>query len=109
MGRLVLAVDPAVGVTPAAVAAAWGAEEETAALGPAAVETARAGTLLPGLLELVTIPLAVNLASSVVYDVVRRLLVRSRPKADVTDLELHLTETASGDRTMVVRLRREVS
>ncbi|GAA1575666.1 hypothetical protein GCM10009827_116880 [Dactylosporangium maewongense] len=107
MGRLLVAVDPAVGVAPGELAAQWGVGEETAALGVAQVEKAVNGTMVPGLLELVVVPLAVNLASSLLYDVVRRLIVRSQPAVDVAEIQLEMTDTPSGDRVMVVRLRRE--
>jgi hypothetical protein len=71
------------------------------------VEKAANGTMLPGLLELIVVPLAVNLASSILYDVVRGLIARSRPAVDVAEIELEMTDTPSGDRVMVVRLRRE--
>ena len=107
MARLVVAVDPAVGVEPAALAKAWDGDEEAAALGPASVQAPTPGTFLPGLAELIWVPLAVNLASSVVYDLVRRLVVQQRPSVDVTELEL--TETVSGDdRVVVVRVRRSI-
>ncbi|MCG5445690.1 hypothetical protein NIE79_004211 [Micromonospora sp. NIE79] len=108
MARLVVAVDPAVGVVPVALAKAWESDEEAAALGAASVQPAAPGTFLPGLAELVLVPLAVNLASSLLYDLVRRLIVQQRPAVDVTELEL--TETRSGDdRVVVVRVRRSVS
>ncbi|MEU0548762.1 hypothetical protein [Micromonospora sp. NPDC005979] len=105
MARLVVAVDPAVGVEPAALAKAWDSDEEAAGLGTAAVQPSSPGAFLPGLAELIWVPLAVNLASSVLYDLLRRLLVQQRPAVDVTELEL--AETVSGDdRVVVVRVRR---
>lgn len=105
MARLVVAVDPAVGVEPAALAKAWAGDEEAAALGAASLQPSAPGSFFPGLAELIWIPLAVNLASSVVYDLIRRLVVQQRPTVDV--LELELAETVSGDdRVVVVRVRR---
>ncbi|WP_433116677.1 hypothetical protein [Micromonospora sp. CA-246542] len=108
MARLVVAVDPALGVEPVTLAKAWDSDEESAALGAASVQRAAPETLLPGLAELVLVPLAVNLASGLLYDLVRRLVVQQRPAVDVTELEL--TETRSGDdRVVVVRVRRSAS
>ncbi|MEU0547051.1 hypothetical protein [Micromonospora sp. NPDC005979] len=108
MARLVVAVDPAVGVEPVTLAKAWDSDEESAALGAASVQQAAPETFLPGLAELVLVPLAVNLASGLLYDLVRRLVVQQRPAVDVTELEL--TETRSGDdRVVVVRVRRSAS
>jgi hypothetical protein len=105
MARLVVAVDPAVGVEPAAFAKAWAGDEEAAALGEASLQQSAPGSFFPGLAELIWVPLAVNLASSVVYSLVRRLIVQQRPAVDVTELEL--AETMSGDdRVVVVRVRR---
>ena len=105
MTRLVVAVDPAVGVEPAGLVKAWAADEEAAALGQASLQPSTPGTFVPGLAELIWVPLAVNLASSVLYDLVRRLVVQQRPAVDVTELEL--AETVSGDdRVVVVRVRR---
>jgi hypothetical protein len=105
MARLMVAVDPAVGVEPAALAKAWDADEEAAALGAASVQPSTPATYVPGVAELIWVPLAVNLASSVLYDLVRRLLVQQRPAVDVTELEL--AETTSGDdRVVVVRVTR---
>jgi hypothetical protein len=107
MARLVVAVDPAVGVEPAVLVKAWAADEEAAALGEASLQSSVPGSFFPGLAELIWVPLAVNLASSVVYDLVRRLVVAQRPAVDVTELEL--VETVSGDdRVVVVRVRRSI-
>ena len=43
------------------------------------VDGLRRGHFLPGLVELVLIPVAVNLASTVLYDPVRRLVRRLSP------------------------------
>lgn len=104
MGRLLVAVDPAVGVEPADLVVAWNDDREAAGLGAASVESPNGEVLLPGLLELVAIPIAVNLASAVLYDVVRRLVRRRRPEVTGPELELVEITTAQGDRVVVVRL-----
>jgi hypothetical protein len=104
MKRLLVAVDSAVGVEPTGLAAAWNDDREASALGTASVESPNGEVMLPGLLELVTIPIAVNLASAVLYDVIRRLVRRRRPEVTGPDLELVEITTAQGDRVVVVRL-----
>ncbi|GIE86993.1 hypothetical protein [Actinoplanes regularis] len=107
MARLVVAVDPAVGVEPAELVKAWADDEEAAALGEATLQPSAPGSFFPGLAELIWVPLAVNLVSSVLYDLLRRLVVKQRPTVDVTELEL--AETVSGDdRVVVVRIRRSI-
>lgn len=79
MGRVVIVVAPGTGIEPAAVVSAWNADAEASATGTAAAETAKGQDYFPGLVELVVIPLVVNVASSAVYDLVKRLAVRLRP------------------------------
>jgi hypothetical protein len=56
------------------------------------------------------IPGAVNLATSALYDLVGRVVRRSRPdRGELLELELVETTTALGDRVVVVRSRRERS
>jgi len=113
VARTLLALDPGLGVSPADVAAGWVADEQASAFGPAVVETARGQAFPPGALELVVLPVAVNLASNVLYDLLRRIVARSRPGGggdggggdggpafDVVE-----TTTAQGDRVLVVRAR----
>lgn len=107
MNRLLVALDASVGVDPAEFVEAWAADEEASRSGSASVVPAGGGTFLPSGLELVAIPLAVNLASGVVYDLLRRLVSRSRPKV-AEELELTEVSSASGDRLVVVRVRRRV-
>ncbi|MEV4643241.1 hypothetical protein AB0J80_38505, partial [Actinoplanes sp. NPDC049548] len=84
---------------------AWAGDEEAAALGTASLRPSAPGTFFPDVAELVGVPLAVNVASSVVYDLLRRLVVQQRPAVDATELEL--VETVSGDdRVVVVRVHR---
>lgn len=110
MGRVLVAVAPDVGVSPSAVAAGWDDEENGRALGTARLEVAPGGEFLPGPAELVLIPVAVNLASSVLYDVVRRLVWRAQSeRGDRRELELAEVMTGRGDRVVVVRLAREGS
>jgi hypothetical protein len=110
VARTLLALDPGLGVSPADMAAGWGADEQASAFGPAVVETARGQAFLPGALELVVLPVAVNLASNLLYDLVRRIVARSRPSGgggggggpafDVVE-----TTNAQGERVLIVRAR----
>ncbi|GGL96736.1 MULTISPECIES: hypothetical protein [Micromonospora] len=105
MARLVIAVDPATGISPTTLARTWEDDDEAAALGTASLHRPGPGTFWPGPAELVWVPLAVNLASTLLYDLIRRLVTKQRPPVDVTELEL--VETVSGDdRVVVIRLRR---
>ena len=106
MERLVIALDPAVGVNSAELAAAWDANEQARAVGPASVETSARGDFLPDVLTLVAIPLAVNVASTAITALVTRLVARLRnSRPDQPDIEVAELTSAAGDRVMVVRLR----
>lgn len=103
-GRLLVALDPGAGVAAALFAAAWSGDGEAQRVGGGAVVIPVSGAMfLPGVVELVAIPLAVNLGSSVLYDMVRRLLGVSRGSG-VGDLEFAEALTAEGERLLVVRL-----
>jgi hypothetical protein len=108
MPRLTLAMDPELEVDAAAFVAAWDADEEARRLGQAELEEARREALLPGIVELVVIPLLVNVGGSVLQDVVKRLVGKVRglrhPPGD--EFEVAELTTASGDRLVVVRSRR---
>ena len=107
--RLVVVVDPGVGVSAGELAGVWAGDPEASALGEVRVEAPTQGQVLfPGLLEFVVIPLAINLGSAVLYDVLRRVLHRSKPSGvAVEELELVESTTEEGDRLVVVRRRRE--
>jgi hypothetical protein len=107
-GRVLVALDPSVGIEAALFAAAWSEDGEAQGVGGGAIVVpAPGGVFLPGVAELVVIPLAVNLGSSALYDMVRRLLASSGGPADAGtgDLEVAETLTVEGERLLVVRLR----
>lgn len=107
MGRLVVVLDPGVAVTPADLAAAWDRDEESRATGAATVETAVPGDFL-GVLELVVIPLAVNLSTNAITALVGKLVTTLRPeRPDQSEIEIVETTLANGDRTVFARLRRK--
>jgi len=81
MGRLLVAVDPSIGVGAAAFAEVWNGDESAARWGPARVESGRGEVMVSGLVWVV-VPVAVGLVTSALYDVVKRLVVRAAPKVD---------------------------
>jgi hypothetical protein len=110
MNRALVAVEATVGVSAEEFVAAWTevVDDDTSAP-PPQVEAATGATFLPGLTELVVIPLAVNMASAVLYDLIRRALRQAGKRHEVTEVELAEITTAQGDRVVVARARREVS
>jgi hypothetical protein len=109
MKRLVVVLDPGVAVSAAELAAAWDADQEARAAGSATVETAKPGDFF-GVLELVVIPLAVNVASSGITAIVGRLMAKLRPaQPGQPDLEIAEMTGADGDHVVIVRSRRTVS
>ena len=105
MGRLVVVLDRGVGVSPAELAAAWADDAEAHAAGVASVDTATPGDYF-GVLELVVIPLLINLASGAVTALIGRLVARIRLDGpDQPELEITEMTRTDGDRVVVVRLR----
>jgi len=109
VGRLVVVIDLDTGVSPAGLVEVWNADGMAVALGVARVESAVAEAFLPGVAEWVVIPLAVSLASTVLYDVVRRLVGRAQPTHGVSEVELTEHTSQLRDRVVVVRSRVERS
>lgn len=104
MGRVLVGLDPTLGMSAADLAASWGTDERARARAAAEQEAAPSGEFFPGLLELVVLPVAVNLTSSVLYDLVKRVIQRARPEPpERCELELLETTTVQGDRLLVVR------
>lgn len=68
-----IALDPALGLTPAALAAAWNANPATAAHGPARTESAPPGQFMDfaEMGFLVVSSIALNLLSSYLYDLIK--------------------------------------
>jgi hypothetical protein len=105
---LALAVGEGVGVAPADLAGAWERDEEARSVGSPMIEPVPPGTFLPGLAELVVIPLVVNLASSVVYDLVKRLVMSLRPPEAPGAVEVVVRDVPDGGRLVVVRVEGSV-
>lgn len=108
MDRVTVTIDPSVGVSPADFVAAWGQDADAMATGTARVEKARGEVFVPGLVELVVVPLAVNLVSSALYDLVRHIVMKARRGKEVSEVEVVELATAEGERLVVVRCRREL-
>lgn len=105
MRQALIVVDRGVGFGPDELATWWDSDAEAAELGPAKLQTGANPAFGPEIIEWVAIPLAVNLASNALYDLVKRLVRRPRPTAPETEVEIvHLT-TADGDPVVVVRSR----
>src|SRR5262245_27337152 len=105
MGRLVVVLDPALKIRPVELASAWDGDGEARTAGTATVDTAEPGDF-SGVLELVVVPLAVNLASGAITAMLRRLLHKLRQDpSDAPVLEITETMLASGDRIFVVGIR----
>ena len=104
MARLLIALDPAAGVKPDELAAAWNADTEATVAGTARAEETGGEEFFTGVVELVVIPLLVNVASSAVYDLVKRLVTRLRSdRGKEPGLEITEVTTRDGDRVVVVR------
>jgi hypothetical protein len=102
---LVVAVDRAVGVSPAEVAAAWDGDPEARKAGLTSLEEPRRGEFLGDVLALVVIPLAVNLASSAACALVGRVVGKVRsPQPDAGEVEVVAAAGAGGDLMVVVRV-----
>ena len=99
MTHIQLIFDPSLKVDARAVAALWADDPEAAAImaGPPEVRRERPVTYLPTLVEFVVIPLTVNLASTVLIDLVVRVYRRYRP-----DGGAHIALAADDDRTIEV-------
>lgn len=84
MEQVLLVFDPALEVDVAAMAAEWAADAEVAPYlaGAPVVRRDGATTFHLDLMELVVIPLAVNVASTVLIDIAQRLVKKARGTGD---------------------------
>ena len=104
MVRALIALDSGVGVEPAELVAAWNADEQAQAAGTARAEEPGGEEFFTGVVELVVVPLLVNVASTVISDLVKKLVTRLRPgHDDGPGLEIAEVTTRDGDRVVVVR------
>ena len=105
MARLLIALDSGNEVQPAELVAAWNADSEAQVAGTAQVGEASGSDFFPGVAELVVVPLVVNVGSSVLYDLLKRLVGRLRPDhhGERRGVEFAEVTTPGGDRVIVVR------
>ena len=108
--RILIALDPDVGLSPSELVAAWDGDAEASALGIAELDVSPRETFFPDIVALVVVPLIVNLVSSAVYDHIRRVISKARNK-EAKDLSLELIELANsdGDRILIVRTHKPSS
>jgi hypothetical protein len=106
MARLLIALDPGVGVGPTELAAAWNVDAEAQVAGSARAEETSGSAFFPGVVELVVVPLLVNVGSSVVYDLLKQLMAKVRPRHHSEEQGLEFAEVTTGDgnRLIVVRM-----
>jgi hypothetical protein len=103
MGQALVVVDRGVGFGPGELAAWWGEDAEAVGLGQASVQEGVNPAFGPEIFEWVAIPLGVNLASSALYDLVKRLVTRSRAATQEGAVEIVHSTTGEGDPVVVVR------
>jgi hypothetical protein len=94
------------GVRAAGFVEAWNADDDAAGFGVARSGSSRSEVLLPGLVEYVAIPLAVNLSSAALCALVAKLVRRMSPKLDASMVEVSETTMPDGARIVVVRAAR---
>jgi hypothetical protein len=90
------------------LAASWDTDEEAKRLGSAVLEPVQGEVLLPGLVELVAIPLLVNVASTALCTLVSRLVRSRRSTSEEVDLEVVEMSITEGERVIVVRRTRRM-
>jgi hypothetical protein len=104
-GRILIALDADVGLSPSELVAAWDGDAEASALGIAELDASPRDTFFPDIVALVVIPLIVNLASSAVYDHIRRVVSKARrSEPENHSLELIELTSSDGDRILIVRM-----
>jgi orotate phosphoribosyltransferase len=75
-------------------------------VGSAVLEPGRRGAFLPGVVELVAIPLLVNVASAALCALVSRLVASRAPADGEGELEVLEVSVSDGERVIVVRRTR---
>jgi hypothetical protein len=100
--QVMLMFDPSLAVDATAMSEEWANDNEVRRhlVDPPEVHRQPATTFhLPGLIEYVVVPLAVNLGSSGLIEITKRLLEKYRPGAKV---HVEAIETEGGDTTVVI-------
>ncbi|CAI7979126.1 conserved hypothetical protein [Frankia sp. Hr75.2] len=104
MARVLVLVDPGVGVSPSELVKLWSPAPPLTA-GAVVVEAVRGRVMLPGVLEVLVLPVAVNLASSALFELVRSWIGRARGSDEVAFEVVESTDD-QGNRVVVVRPHR---
>lgn len=102
MAQIRLVFDPDLKVNAQEIADLWASDPEAREIltGPPEARRERPGVFLPGVVEFVVLPLAVNVASTILIDLTTRIYRRYRPA------EMPVVEEipdGDGDRTVVTR------
>jgi hypothetical protein len=91
--RLAVALDPDLGIGVDALAASWDADDEARRL--AWLGSSLGGwRLLAGVVELVAVPLVVNVTSGALYDILKRLIAKLGGTVTDSSEELEVAEVA---------------
>jgi hypothetical protein len=106
---LLLALAPGVDVGAEVFVRSWLADEEAQRMSAdVSVASAPAPAFIPGVVELVLLPLGVGVASSALYDLVKRVVASARRSSSATEmgsgLEVVDIRDGEGRRVLVVRL-----
>jgi hypothetical protein len=105
MTRILIAIDPDAEVQPIELAAAWNSDTEAQAVGTACAEETSGSDFFLGGVEVVVVSVLVNVGSSAIYDLLKRLVfgLRSDHHGESSGLEITEVTTRDGDRVVVVR------
>jgi hypothetical protein len=95
-------LDPALGLDPAALAAAWNAHPPAAALAQARLQPAAAKSFDPSLVELVLLPLLVGLTTNALYDILKLLLAEQGVTREIQIVE-HTAPDGSQVRIITIK------
>ena len=102
--QVLLVFDPALGVDAAVLAAEWAGDPEAKQYlaGEPVVRRDRATAFHAGLMELVVIPLAVNVASTVLIDISIRLVKKVRKARGGAEVRAAVEQAPSGEKVVLV-------
>lgn len=104
MEQVLLVFDPALGVDAAVLAAEWAGDPEAKQYlaGEPVVRRDRATAFHAELMELVVIPLAVNVASTVLIDISIRLVKKVRKASGGAEVRAAVEQAPSGEKVVLV-------
>jgi len=104
VARVQLVFDPSLEVDARAFAALWADDPEAKAVmdGQPEVRRDKPATYMPPMMELVVIPLAVNVASTVLVGLATRIYHKYRPDSDARAELTERSEDRRGDLTIAI-------